>query len=171
MKVRNILGCAAVMLITSCGSESPLNNEAPVKVDNADLPKVVVLVEDVATNEVKAYEADENQIAGLTLNEEMSDAQKYEMSQIRYGREIGTDKEAVGFKINMEESLDLPQKNSVSYYGGYYRGGFYGYAAGYRYPYSYGYGYAYAGYRYGYYRPYYGYGYGYSYGYRYGYYW
>ena len=174
MKLINLFLIAAALTLGACGTEleteTQTTQDQQVKVENAEVPKTIVLVENVETKEVKAYEL-EGDFENFDA-ENLTETQKYELAQKVGTNQIQTTPENEGFKINMDDDFDLPTKDTVNYYyRGYYRRGFYGYRYGYRFPYRYGYGYRYGGYRYGYYRPYYGYGYGYRYGYRYGYYW
>ncbi len=171
MRMPNTLIIAATLLVSACGvnSESDAGkvSEELTKVENAAVPKTIVVVTDEETNEVKSYELSSE------LSENMTEADKAEIAASLEGREISNSEDSNGFFL-ASDNLDLPSKNSANWYRrgyrrGYrraYRRSFYGYGYGYRFPYSYNYGYRYKRYSYRYYRPQYRYSYGYRYNYR-----
>ena len=162
---------AASLVLNACGLD--LQNEAEktveelTMVENASVPKAILVVTDETTNEEKSYEVDAN------LSENMTDAEKANLVETLKGREISNVESNEGFFLGAD-NIELPGKISTNGYRyGYrrpyrrgYRRSFYGYGYGYRFPYSYRYGYRYRRHTYRYYRPQYRHRYGYRYSYR-----
>lgn len=171
MRMPNTLIIAATLLVSACGvnSESDAGkvSQELTKVENAAVPKTILVVTDEETNEEKSYELDADYADNMTA------ADKAEMASSLEGKEISNSETASGFFL-ASDNLELPTKNAANwhrrgYRRGYrraYRRSFYGYGYGYRFPYSYSYGYRYNRYSYRYYRPQHRYSYGYRYNYR-----